>query len=892
MRPLRCQTASLPDRFASRPASPIRFLVLVFGLFFLGLVSGVVVDGSVYDKFDGGDEEVRVVVTEKAFAGVRVSAMFDDNVEKIVERDGRYVALVSEGELALLRVSGRVEEIVRDIPLKTFMQDVVGQTSVSSVWGLQEGGIDLTGVSRSVCILDSGINASHSDFSGRVLAEHCYCSVSGSPGCCPNGLTEDSSAIDDYGHGTHVAGIVGASGGISGMATEVGLVVVKIMNGSGDGSSFDLDAGIQWCIDNADVYNISVISASLGDPNTKMTTSCDEYRVDTTNKINLAVANNISVTIATGNVGWTDGISWPSCVVNATSVGAVDKSDVLYYNRNSLVKLLGIGVGINSTCLAGGYCLSSGTSMATPGIAGAIAILSQYLGLTGRTRTPSEIEDILYDNGDVVSELGNDYSRIDVYASVLSLDNVVPSVGLVLPTNDSIDMDVNRTFVCNVTDWQLANVTLNIWNSSGLYYNVSGNVSGVVNESFFNVSNFSEGDYFWNCLGVDVLGNSDFASVNFSFVVGGISINLLLPEMGSYSALNDTNFSCRIISNVDNEILNVSFYLWNGSGEVIYNSSENVSGFDNTTVFNYSFVDDGNYSWNCLGVNNGSNESWGDSNFSFFYDSVAPVISSLGESVSSSGVTIGWTTDEVANSSVGGGVSGSSADYVMGHSVVISGLAASTTYAYVVSSCDRAGNCVNTSDGFTTSAVSSSSSSSSGGGSSSGGSFSGSVKPNVYEVTSVEVTAGYTRSLKKNDKVNFSIFDFEGGRHLLSVNSVEVDYVNLTIASEPVNFVLGVGQSVKLNLTSVVYYDLFVKLNTIVGGVAELTIQLINEPIEVRVVEVTGEVVVSEVEVVGNYLWVVVVLVFVLVGIVFVVLKRGKGLRGFGRKKRNGGKKK
>ena len=150
------------------------------------------------------------------------------------------------------------------------------------------------------------------------------------------------------------------------------------------------------------------------------------------------------------------------------------------------------------------------------------------------------------------------------------------------------------------------------------------------------------------------------------------------------------------------------------------------------------------------------NESWGDSNYSLVFDSVVPVISSLGESVGVSGATISWVTNEVANSSVSGGVSGGSADYVLNHSVVVSGLSASTVYSYVVISCDRAGNCVNGSDSFTTSAVVNLGSSSSSGG---GGSISVSSVPKIYDVSADEVKLGYTKKLKKNDRLNFSIFE-------------------------------------------------------------------------------------------------------------------------------------
>jgi hypothetical protein len=293
-------------------------------------------------------------------------------------------------------------------------------------------------------------------------------------------------------------------------------------------------------------------------------------------------------------------------------------------------------------------------------------------------------------------------------------------------------------------------------------------------------------------------------------------------------------------------------------------------------------------------------------------DNSAPLISVVSSSVSSSGATITWTTDESSNSSVDYGSSlslgsaSSSSDFVLSHSIALSGLSASSLYYYNVTSCDSSGNCANASGSFTTSAADSPGDSSPGGSSPSGSSPSGSSAssstttddvpiPEVFEVSSAEVSTGYTKSLKKDEKVNFSIFDSDGARHLLTVNEIGVDYVNLTIESDPVNFKLGVGQSVKFNLTSADYYDLMVKLNSITNDSAELTIQLIDEPIE-KVVEkfLDGEIVETVRVVIKDYFWVVIVLAVVLVAIVYVVIKNGKAkkLKGSKAKKKNGKRKK
>ena len=127
---------------------------------------------------------------------------------------------------------------------------------------------------------------------------------------------------------------------------------------------------------------------------------------------------------------------------------------------------------------------------------------------------------------------------------------------------------------------------------------------------------------------------------------------------------------------------------------------------------------------------------------------------------------------------------------------------------------------------------------------------------------------------------------------MLTVDDVGVDYIKLTIESEPISFTLGVGQSVRLNLTSANYYDLFIKLNNVTNGSAELLIQLINEPIEAVVVIETE--VVKETLIEGeDYFWIVIVMGVVLALAVFVVIMvNRKSLKGLKPKKNNGRKKK
>jgi len=795
--------------------------VFVFGLLAIGFVSGAKVDKSILEKFDEGENRVAVIVEKNILRerGLKSMNSVNHSIRKISERGNKYTAFVTEEELKILKSDFSVSEVRRNIPLKVFMQDSVGIVGVNNSWNLKIDGINLTGGSQSVCILDTGIDIDHPDFAGRILAQKCFCEYSdyGGGGCCPDTTTEDNNASDDDGHGTHVAGIVGANGGISGIATDVGLVVVKIMDNNGDGSSSDFEDGLQWCIDNAATYNISVITASLGAA-TKKTSSCDADVNATTSIINAAVAAGISVTVATGNDGWDDGITWPSCISSATPVGAVSKSDVLWYNRNSLLKLLGIGRDVNSTDYLGSYEERGGTSMATPMVAGAISVLNQVLSLTSQSKTPSEIEDIFYDTGETISELGNNYSRINLYDAILSIDNIAPNVSLVSPNDDKISLLENQTFVCNATDWQLGNVTLKIWNSSVFYYNETVNLTGISNETSFNVTGMFQDNYNWSCEIYDLQNNFATAS-NYSIVIAGSEVTLNSPSNGTYTNVNETNFNCTARSDSDYGLSNLTFYLWNSS-YLIYNETVNISGVENETIFNYTFENESDYLWSCFVVNNNSNENFAERNYSITYDATAPVISGVSASVTVSSATITWTTDEIANSSVS--LEGTSSAYEANHSVVISGLASSTIYTYNVTSCDRADNC-NVSEGnsFTTSAAVVTP----GGGTSTS---TGGANPKSHIVEESEISDGKSVSfkLRKNEKI---IFNVSSVGHELRVLGVNTSSVKILVESEPIEFMLFAGQEKKINFTSPYYYNLLVKLNSIGNNQANVTIMKIYE---------------------------------------------------------------
>lgn len=826
------------------------FVFFVLGVFLVGLIGVGDVSGSplksnivseeVMNNFKNGAEKVKVVIkVEDANDNllIKSSSSQAGNPKYIVDE-------ISFDELEALSSNSSVKKIFPETLLHAFLQESTGIIESNFTNNLKINNINLTGSEQTVCIIDTGINFLHSD----ILGKNKSCVVD----CFDKACVENCSIGDDHGHGTHVAGIVAASGGITGVAPNVSLIGIKILDSSGYGSgnSNDLSNAIDWCVDN----NATVITMSLGTDNL-YDSSCDGVGglSGWKNSINSAVSQNISVIAASGNAANYTHISAPACLSNAIAVGDTYDGDVgskawlgtctdsstsldkivCHANRNSLVKLFAPGAMINSTWNDGAYDEAGGTSMATPMVAGAFALINQYLDSTGQYKTPGEIEDILNDTGKVLDDTansGNYYSRINVYDALLSIDATSPEVTLVSPIDNYVTMNINQTFTCNATDWQLSNATFKLWNSSGaLINNQTENLTGTENETSFNVTNLSEGEYEWNCFVSDEQGNVDSASLNFTFTIGGIEVYLNSPENGSATNIEETSFNCTSRTASEYELTNITFRLWNSSGYLVSNETRDISGTENITIFDYNFSVEDDYEWECVAYNNNSDEGDGI-NYSITYDISPPNITNLDADSSTTSATITWTTNESANSSisVSGGSWSNSSNLATSHSISVSGLSASTPYTYTIWSCDEATNCGNDSGSFTTNAVRTSSG---------GGGGGPSVK--VISVKNEELWEGAAEVLAKGDRVNFNLVS---GSHSLEVEEVGEGYAKVVINSEPVRLTLNVGDEVKLNMSSPYYYDLIVKLSNIVNGKANVSVTRIFEEIPLDMDNQTGQV--------------------------------------------------
>ena len=358
---------------------PRLLILLVFGLLVLGFVSGVGVSDEVLEKFGSGEKTVRVLMKMNGDGeinkGFRIFSTKQASIEDVIgkgqinKKVGDYVsAYVSKAELDELLLSGVVDSISVEQVYHTMLQDSVEIMNATSAWNLEKLGLNLTGTGQSVCIIDTGINYSHADFGGcnssEFLAGTCEKVIGGWDFCSDNinCLSEDdANPMDVDGHGTHVSGIVAANDGINGIGKGANIVMMKAANATGTFWTDDITDAIDRCVANASVYNISVISMSLGGgqypgycDSSGVTQGEINSNIAMASSINNAIANGISVVVATGNVGdapfdnATAGISSPACIQNVTRVTASTKSPEGYASyafRHSFFKDILVATG-------------------------------------------------------------------------------------------------------------------------------------------------------------------------------------------------------------------------------------------------------------------------------------------------------------------------------------------------------------------------------------------------------------------------------------------------------------------------------------------------------------------------------------------------------------------
>ena len=324
---------------------------------------------------------------------------------------------ISNGGLRKLESNPNVKYVEIEKSFDIGLNESAVQIKATDAHAINVSGNNITGKGQTVCVLDTGVDYNHTDLGGgwgnKVIAGYDF-------------VNDDSDPMDDNSHGTHVAGIVASTNSVyMGVAPEAKIAAFKICPSSGTNCLVsDIISAIDECVANKTALNISVITMSVGGGN--YTSNCDDANPSLALSVNAAVANGILVSASSGNNGYNDGISAPACLANVTSVGSVDKSDVIAASSNvgDILDILAPGVSITSTCLGGGMCVKSGTSMATPHVAGAAALIYQYeKELNGRNATPKQVRAILKKSSTIiyVARANLSFPRLNVLDSINSI---------------------------------------------------------------------------------------------------------------------------------------------------------------------------------------------------------------------------------------------------------------------------------------------------------------------------------------------------------------------------------------------------------------------------------------------------------------------------------------
>lgn len=413
-------------------------------------------------------------------------------------------ATVPANSIDALRADPRVAKVELDLPIHALAE-------IDNTWGVarigagtvQTGGNKGTGI--KVAVIDSGIDYTHPDLSANYAGGYDF-------------VNNDADPRDDNGHGTHCAGTIAATAngvGVVGVAPEARIYALKVLDSTGGGSFSNIIAALQWSVNNG----IQVTSNSYGSTGNPGTTVENAFiAAQNAGIINVAAAGNNGTT-----AGTEDNVNYPARYASCVSVAATDSNNVraTFSCTGTKIDIAAPGVAINSTTMGGGYAAWSGTSMATPHVAGAVA-LALKAGLA-----PADVRSRMAATALDLGTAGKDtwYGSGLVQAAGLStVANTAPTVAITAPTaNASFPSGSAITFTGSANDT--------------IDGNLSSSLSWTVNGATYTGATFTatlpDGTYTATASATDRGGLTGSASVTFTVANTAPVVTITAPTNGA-----------------------------------------------------------------------------------------------------------------------------------------------------------------------------------------------------------------------------------------------------------------------------------------------------------------------------------------------------------------------
>lgn len=507
---------------------------------------------------------------------------------------------VTKEGLEKLMADPNVKKITYDYPIKLLLADSANLINANDVWNLSVSGHNITGAGETICVIDTGVDYTHPALGGctssSFLAGNCSKVISGY-----DYGNDDNNPVDVNSHGTHVAGIIASEDATyRGVAPGAKLVALKVFSDGGSGTTSNALSAIDWCVNNASKFNISVITMSIGVTDTNLNEIpylgyCDAN--DTlAAKSSWAASQGIFVDVSAGNNKGTAGITAPACGENVTSVSSVTKTDAISgYNTAPILSLLAPGSSITSAVLNPNFGSKSGTSMAAPHVAGAAALFIDYWKKAyNATPTPSQIRNKLRLTGQNINDTRNSlvFPRIDILKALQPFINFTSSnpanASTIASTSVLINLTSDVSLSLTLLEWTYPNGTITN------YTMASSNQTSF----YYSLANLPLGNHSYQTYGNDsanTFGLSEKRTIITDQTPPVITINFPLNNSFHKESFNLS------ITITDLVLSSSSYNLTNASGNLLQ------------TNFSYSLSSS---SFNWLDLLNLSNSTFPDGNYS------------------------------------------------------------------------------------------------------------------------------------------------------------------------------------------------------------------------------------------------------------------------------------